>query len=119
MREAVFSGGRWPVKHAVFRIIVCAECESYSYIEIHAIPALQNGDLISTSVSIRLPDDIAKSLADLAETIERPKTYVIRKAIEEYLREYADYLIALERLDDKDDNIISDVEMTELLGIQD
>jgi RHH-type transcriptional regulator, rel operon repressor / antitoxin RelB len=99
--------------------LFCAECESYSYIEIHAILALQNGDLISTSVSIRLPDDVAKSLADLAETIERPKTYVIRKAIEEYLREYADYLIALERLNDKDDKIISDVEMTELLGIQD
>lgn len=78
-----------------------------------------DGDRISTSVSIRLPDDIARSLEDLAETIERPKTYVIRKAIEEYLKEYADYLIALERLNDKDDRIISDEEMMKLLGIQD
>ena len=44
---------------------------------------------------------------------------MIRKAIEEYLREYADYLIALERLNDKDDAIISDAEMRELLGLQD
>lgn len=77
------------------------------------------GDSISTSMSIRLPDDVARSLEDLAATIERPKTYVIRKAIEEYLQEYADYLIAMERLNDKNDAIVSDKEMRELLGISD
>jgi len=59
---------------------------------------------------------VAKSLEDLAATIDRPKTYVIRKAIEEYLREYADYLIALERLNDKDDAVLSESEMRELIG---
>ena len=73
---------------------------------------------ISTSISIRIPDDLAQSLESLADTIDRPKTYVIRKAIEEYLRDYADYLIALERLKDKEDGIVSDREMMELLGIQ-
>ena len=72
---------------------------------------------ISTSISIRIPDDLAQSLESLADTIDRPKTYVIRKAIEEYLRDYADYLIALERLKDKEDGIVSDGEMMELLGI--
>jgi predicted DNA-binding protein len=43
----------------------------------------------------------------------------MRKAIEEDLREYADYLIALERLNDKDDAIVSDAKMRKLLGIQD
>ena len=71
---------------------------------------------MTTSVSIRLPDDVAKSLEHLSATIDRPKTYVIRKAIEEYLREYADYLIALERLNDKDDAVLSESEMRELLG---
>jgi RHH-type rel operon transcriptional repressor/antitoxin RelB len=71
---------------------------------------------MTTSVSIRLPDDVAKSLEHLAATIDRPKTYVIRKAIEEYLREYAGYLIALERLNDKDDAVLSESEMRELLG---
>ncbi len=75
--------------------------------------------IISTSVSIRLPDELAHSLEDLARTIERPKTYIIRTAIEEYLEEYADYLIALERLNDKDDRIVSSEEMRDLLGIQD
>ena len=67
----------------------------------------------------RLPDDVARGLEDLAAAIERPKSYVMRKAIEEYLREYADYLIALERLNDKDDAIVSDAKMRKLLGIQD
>ncbi|NMD09526.1 MAG: ribbon-helix-helix domain-containing protein [Phyllobacteriaceae bacterium] len=73
---------------------------------------------ISTSISIRIPDELAQSLESLAETIDSPKTYVIRKAIEEYLRDYADYLIALERLKDKEDGIVSDGEMMALLGIQ-
>jgi RHH-type transcriptional regulator, rel operon repressor / antitoxin RelB len=88
------------------------------YIEIHAEAKLQKVIYISTSISIRLSDDVAKRLESLAATIERPKTYVIRKAIEEYLREYADYLIALERMNDKEDKIISDEEMMEQLGIQ-
>ena len=51
--------------------------------------------------------------------IDRPKTHIIRKAIETYLEEYADYLIALERKNDKDDGIVSVGDMRELLGLQD
>ncbi len=74
---------------------------------------------MSTAVSIRLPDEIAHKLEDLAGVIERSKTFIIRKAIESYLQEYADYLVALERLKDKDDEIISSDEMRERLVIQD
>ncbi|WP_348304404.1 ribbon-helix-helix protein, CopG family [Methanothrix sp.] len=74
---------------------------------------------ISTSASVRLPDDIARCLEDLASALDRPKTYIIRKAIEAYLEEYADYFIALERMNDKDDRIVSAGEMRELLGLQD
>ena len=56
---------------------------------------------MTTTVSIRLPDEIAKELDTLATSLERSKTFIIRKAIESYLRDYADYLIALERLRDK------------------
>ena len=71
------------------------------------------------AVSIRLPDETAHKLENLARTIERSKTYIIRKAIESYLQEYADYLVALERLRDKDDEIISSDAMRERLAIQD
>ena len=72
---------------------------------------------MSTAVSIRLSDDIAYELEGLARTIERSKTYIIRKAIESYLREYADYLVAIERLNDKDDEIIPSDEMRNRLAL--
>ena len=38
-------------------------------------------------------------------------------AIESYLREYADYLVAIERLNDKDDKIISTDEVMNRLAL--
>lgn len=72
---------------------------------------------MSTAVSLRLPDETVHELGELASAIERSKTYIIRKAIENYLQEYADYLVALERLRDKDDEIISGEEMREQLAL--
>jgi len=74
---------------------------------------------ISTSVSIRLPDDMADSLKSLSETIDRSKAYIIKKALQAYLEDYSDYLIAQERLNDKNDKVVSCDEMRVLIGLQD
>ena len=66
---------------------------------------------MSISVSIRLRDRTAKALEELAKVTDRPKTYFIEKALESYLAEYADYQIALDRLRDKDDPVISSAEL--------
>ena len=58
-----------------------------------------------------------RELEKVANLLERPKTYIVRKALEAYLEEYSDYLIALERLRDKDDLIISSKELREHLGL--
>jgi len=63
---------------------------------------------MTEAVSIRLPDDVAKRLDDLAKSLDRPKTYIVTKALKEYLEEYEDYLIALHRLNDKNDRVISE-----------
>jgi len=63
---------------------------------------------MTEAVSIRLPDDIAKRLDELAKSLDRPKTYIVTKALREYLEEYEDYLIALHRLNDKNDRVISE-----------
>jgi mRNA interferase RelE/StbE len=39
-----------------------------------------------TSFSVRLPDDLARGLEDLAHTIDRPKTHRILRDLEEMLK---------------------------------
>ncbi|MDG6902579.1 MAG: ribbon-helix-helix protein, CopG family [Nitrososphaerota archaeon] len=69
---------------------------------------------MSEAVSVRLPNDVAKRLEDLAKSLDRPKTYIVTKALREYLEEYEDYLIALHRLNDKDDRLVSEKELVKL-----
>ena len=71
---------------------------------------------MSTSITVRLPDDIAESLEALAKTLDRPKSYLVKKAMETYLSEYADYLMALERLQDKEDLVILSGELRKRLA---
>ncbi|MDG6910994.1 MAG: ribbon-helix-helix protein, CopG family [Nitrososphaerota archaeon] len=69
---------------------------------------------MSEAVSVRLPEDIAKRLGELAKSLDRPKTYIVTKALKEYLEEYEDYLVALHRLNDKDDRLVSEKELAKL-----
>jgi len=69
---------------------------------------------MSEPVSVRLPEDVAKRLDELSKSLDRPKTYIVTKALREYLEEYEDYLIALHRLNDKNDRAMSRKELVEL-----
>jgi len=62
---------------------------------------------------------MADSLKSLSETIDRSKAYIIKKALQAYLEDYSDYLVAQERLNDKNDKVVSSKEMRELIGLQD
>lgn len=72
---------------------------------------------MSVSISVRLPEEIVRGLEELSKVTERPKTFLIRKALESYLAEYADYQIALDRFRDKDDAIISGGQLRKRLGL--
>jgi predicted DNA-binding protein len=72
---------------------------------------------MATSITVRVPDTLVDQLDQLAVSLERSRAYLVKKAMEMYISEYADYLIALERLRDKDDDIISAQEMKNLLGL--
>lgn len=71
---------------------------------------------MSVCVSLRLPERTADALEQLARTVDRPRTYLIVKALEAYLAEYADYQIALDRLRDKEDAVISSAELRKRLA---
>lgn len=72
---------------------------------------------MSTAVSIRISDDLAKQLSRISKETERPRSFIIQKALESYIENYADLQIALDRLHDKTDPIISNKELKRSLGL--
>jgi len=72
---------------------------------------------MSVAISVRLPDRLAAELGEVASTTERSKSFVIQKALETYLEEQADLQIALDRLNDPTDVVISLDDMRAELGI--
>jgi len=71
------------------------------------------------SVSVRLPDKTAQALDELANATDRSRTYLIVRALEAYLADHANYQVALHRLRDKDDPVISSGELRRRLGRKD
>jgi len=72
---------------------------------------------MSTALSVRLPDNLAKELSDIAVATERSKSFLVQKAIEEYLQNQADLQVSIDRLHDISDPIISIEAMREELGL--
>ena len=66
---------------------------------------------MSTPLSVRIPDKLSKELNAVAEITERSRSFLIQKALEVYLEEQADLQIALDRLHDTTDRVISIEEM--------
>lgn len=62
---------------------------------------------MSTSLSVRLPDKLLKEIDQISKETERSRSFHIQKAIEMYLEERADLQVALDRLNDPFDKMIS------------
>lgn len=50
------------------------------------------------TISLRISDNLNKRLDHLSHELDRNKSYLIRQAVEEFLEEREEYLIALARL---------------------
>ena len=72
---------------------------------------------MSTALSVRIPDDLASKLSEIAIETERPKSFHIQKALESYLTEIADLQVAYDRLHDTTDPVISIKEMRKELEL--
>ncbi len=72
---------------------------------------------MSSTISIRLPDEIAQLLDNVAQETERSRSFHVQKAVLRYLEEFADAQVALDRLRDKDDPTITAEEMRSTLGL--
>ena len=72
---------------------------------------------MSTAISVRIPDTLASKLDEISKETERPKSFHVQKALESYLNEIADLQVALDRLHDTSDPVISIDEMRSEIGL--
>jgi len=66
---------------------------------------------MSTAISVRIPKELANRLDSIAKETQRPRSFIIQKALESYIENFADLRIALDRLHDKGDQIVSSNEV--------
>jgi len=72
---------------------------------------------MSKAISIRIPDNLASKLSDIAKETERPKSFHVQKALETYLAEMADLQVALDRLRDTSDAVVTTDDMRKELEL--
>lgn len=72
---------------------------------------------MNSALSVRLPEKLADALEKVSKETERPKSFHIQKALEMYFEERADLQIALDRLNDPTDPIITLDEMRKQIGL--
>ncbi len=72
---------------------------------------------MSTAISVRIPAGLAEQLDRIAQETERPRSFIIQKALETYMEDYADLQVALDRLHDKTDPLVTGKELRKSLGL--
>lgn len=72
---------------------------------------------MNTAISVRLPKELAEQLDNIAKETERPRSFIVQKALESYIDDYADLQVALDRLHDKTDPVVSSKELRKSLGL--
>lgn len=68
-------------------------------------------------LGVRVPKEALKALDVVSRATERSRSYIVRRALDIFIKEYVDYQIALDRLNEKDDHILSSREMRKQLGL--
>jgi predicted transcriptional regulator len=72
---------------------------------------------MSTSLSVRISEPLAKELDEVAKSTERSRSFHIQQALKSYLKEQADLQIALDRLQDSTDPVVSMEDMKKILDV--
>ena len=74
------------------------------------------GKQMTKTISARLPLKMISSIEEVAAERKRKRGDIVRDALEIYLDTWADYQIAMERLKDAQDEILSEKEFLSELG---
>lgn len=73
---------------------------------------------MTTLVAVRLPDDLEYKLDHLAKETGRSKSYYLKIALEKFMEDREDYLLAVARLEEKTPRIPYE-KMRKELGLDD
>lgn len=68
-------------------------------------------------LTLKLPADLEGRLNQLSEKTKRPKSFYMREALIEYLEEYEDAFLAMDRLNKKNAKFLSTKELEKSLGL--
>ena len=72
---------------------------------------------MSTQITVRLPDEQTAALDTAAAALKRSRAEVVRQAVEQYLEDFDDLSVAVERLRDPADPVLDwDEVRRDLLG---
>ena len=69
------------------------------------------------TISVRLPDELAKTLAEVSAATEQSKSFVVQKALDAYLEAQVNMQVSHERLNDPSDATIPLDTMRSELGL--
>jgi RHH-type rel operon transcriptional repressor/antitoxin RelB len=69
-------------------------------------------------LAVRLPEQLEHRLTNLADQTGRTKTYYVKKAVEDFLEDREDYLLAVSVLEQKNPSVPLD-EVMKGLGLDD
>jgi predicted transcriptional regulator len=72
---------------------------------------------MNTSLSVRISESLARELDEVAKSTERSRSFHIQQALKSYLKEQADLQIALDRLQDSTDPVVSLKDMKKSLDV--
>ncbi|MFT7878958.1 MAG: ribbon-helix-helix domain-containing protein [Sulfurimonas sp.] len=70
-------------------------------------------------LSVRLPEEMEARIERLAKSTQRPKSFFVKEALNNYLDDMEDYYNALKRQNDPNRNLISLEELESALELQD
>ena len=62
---------------------------------------------MSKTISIRIPEELDLRLSEISKETERPKSFHVQKALEAYMTEFAELQVALDRLHDIYDPVVT------------
>lgn len=72
---------------------------------------------MSTQITVRLPDEQTAALDAVAAALKRSRAEIVRQAVEQYLEDFDDLSVAVERLMDPSDPVLDwDEFRRDLLG---